>query len=199
MIQFRHLRRWLLFAFIITAFCGMLEWAVQQNYRMSANDPQIQIAEDTARALENGAQPKSIVGNEKIDIAVSLSSFIVIYDAKGHVLATSGILDTTAPQLPSGVLSYAKIHGQDKITWQPKPGVRQAVIVERVDGAQQLFVAVGRSLREVEKRENMLLCGITIGWIVVLAGTTALLWVLRIFAKRMTPRGTTPTETSQMR
>ena len=45
---------WLPFAIIIVIFSGLVYAIVQQNYRQSANDPQIQIAEDLATAISQG-------------------------------------------------------------------------------------------------------------------------------------------------
>jgi hypothetical protein len=41
------IKHWLLVAIIITGFSGLLEATVQQVIRQSADDPQIQMAEDT--------------------------------------------------------------------------------------------------------------------------------------------------------
>ena len=41
--------------------------------------------------------------------------------------------------------------GEDRLTWQPEPGVRSATVVVHYQGAQAGFVMAGRSLREVGK------------------------------------------------
>ena len=60
---------------------------------MGANDPQFQLAEDAARALDDGAQAATLVGSAKVYVAVSLAPFIAIYDRSDTVLATDGQLD----------------------------------------------------------------------------------------------------------
>ena len=54
-------RVWLPFAVIVTAFCGLAYVTVQQALRQGANDPQIQMAEDAAAALDGGAGVDAIV------------------------------------------------------------------------------------------------------------------------------------------
>ena len=58
--------------------------------------------------------------------------------------------------LPAGVLDYVKANGEDRITFQPQPGVRIAAVIVPVSGAKPGFVLAGRSLREVENRIDQL-------------------------------------------
>jgi hypothetical protein len=44
-------------AVLATLCCGLVYALVQQDLRQSANDPQIQMAQDAARALDSGARP----------------------------------------------------------------------------------------------------------------------------------------------
>ncbi len=46
--------------------------------------------------------------------------------------------------------------GEDRITWQPEPGIRSAVVVVHYTGATPGYVMAGRSLREVEWRIDRL-------------------------------------------
>ncbi len=151
------LRHWLPLALVCTALCLLVYGAVQQDLRMGGNDPQIQMAEDTAVALAGGAAVGSVIPTPQIDVARSLAPFVIAYDDSGKVLASSGLLHGQVPALPPGVLDYVRQHGQDRVTWQPEPGVRIAAVVARFDGRQSGSVLAGRSLREVEKRESDLL------------------------------------------
>ncbi len=75
----------------------------------------------------------------------------MIFDNTGQLITTSAQLRQQAPALPPGVLAYARLKGQNRVTWQPEPGVRiAAVVVSFVHG----HVLSGRSLREVEKPED---------------------------------------------
>ena len=166
------LKIWLPTAIVITTLCGLVYLVVQQGMRAAANDPQIQMAEDTARALETGKLPAEVIPADKVEISKSLSPFLMIFDDSDHetAIASSAILDGELPILPPGLLEYVKAHGQDRVTWQPREGVRSALVIERFSGVASGYVVAGRSLREVEIRETNVL------------HETALVWVLAIFA-----------------
>ncbi len=163
-----------LFVFITVAF-GTIYAVTQQNERLSANDPQIQMAEDAAAGLNNGEAFQSVIPPDRVDIAESLSSFIVVYDDSRKPLASSGYLHDEMPDLPAGVFAYTRVNGEDRFTWQPERGVRVAAVVARYNGG---FVVAGRSLREVEKREDWTLLQVVIAWAVsiAIAGVTAYVW-----------------------
>jgi hypothetical protein len=57
--------------------CGPVYAVVQPDLRMGANDPHLQLAEDAARALDGGAQPATLAGSSKVDVAASLAPFVV--------------------------------------------------------------------------------------------------------------------------
>lgn len=157
-------------AFVMTVSAGLVYLAVQQNFRMNANDPQIQLAEDFADQLSAGRTVDSITINASVDMAKSLSSFIFIYDDAGDIIKGSGKVDGQYPVLPPGVLDYTKRLGENRITWQPQPDVRAALVVVRYEGAQPGFVAVGRSLREVEQRVTTLGWQVLVAWLAGLVG-----------------------------
>ncbi len=152
---------------LVTLFFGTVYVSVHQVYRQSANDPQIQIAEDIALRLKNG-QP---VDNYKapadavIDIEKSLAPYLVVYDVDGKPIAGNGILEGALPTLPQGVFEYTKKHMQDRITWQPRKGVRSAIVVQYYEGTTSGFVMIGRSLREVEERIERLTKMVGLAWL----------------------------------
>ena len=59
----------------------MVYIVVQQELRIGANDPQIQLAVDGTRTLAEQQLPDSIVPPGKIDIAQCLSPYIIVFDA----------------------------------------------------------------------------------------------------------------------
>jgi hypothetical protein len=146
------LRHWLPLALVIIASGGMVYIEAQQAYRMNANDPQIQMAEDGAAALAQGTAPEVVAPPAKIDVASSLAPFVMVFDDAGRTLASSGLLNGQDPSLPQGVLDYTRAHGEDRVTWTPVAGVRIAAVVVRAEGNKPGFVLAGRSLREAEKR-----------------------------------------------
>ena len=165
-------RIWLPFVVAISAFCALGYTSVQQAYRQGANDPQIQMAEDAVATLANGGSADAVVPVNQVPVDQSLTPFLIVYDAKGIVLASSATLDGQTPDLPDGVLDSAKQMGEDRITWQPRDGVRiAAVIVPYQNG----FVLAGRSLREVESRVDQLTTFTGLAWLLALAATLAVI------------------------
>ena len=165
-------KAWLPFAVTISAFCLLVYAAVQQAYRQSADDPQIQMANDAVTALSNGHSADSLVPAAKVSIADSLSPFLIIYDSSGNELASSAVLDGVTPALPNGVLDSTKQLGENRISWQPRPGVRIAtVIVSYRNG----YVLAGRNMREVEQREAQVSMFAGMTWILAMLGTLAVI------------------------
>ena len=172
---------WLPFAATITGVCLLTYATVQQNYRQSLNDPQIQMAEDAARALGGGDVPASVVprGVPLIDIATSLSPWIAVYDESHVTLESSAVFWGAPPKPPAGVFEAARGNQgkgtsqpeQNRITWQPESGVRSAIVVQHYAGSRPGYVIVGRSMREVEIREQNLATLVGTAWIALLIAT----------------------------
>lgn len=177
------LKKWLPIAFICTVFALTVDVAIQQNYRQSANDPQIQLAEDDAVLLSQGASTESFDTKNKIDIASSLSPFVIIYNDSynSEPIASSAILDGTIPQAYVGSLATARYFGENRITWEPKNGVRIAAVIKhftnKTTGASG-YVLGGRNLREVEKRETNLTYLVGLGWLASTFGSLLLISLL---------------------
>lgn len=186
------LKKFLPFAIIITALCGLVYWTVQQDLRQLANDPQIQMAEDTAVALSHNAMVGDVVPATKIAMDTSLSPFIIVYDDSGKMLASSVQLNGKTPVLPPGVLDMSQwknaIVGhnltittptnESRFTWQPQDDVRDAVVIVHYSGVRSGYVLVGRSLSEVEKRIEQLSFEVFAAWIAALAATALVLFAL---------------------
>lgn len=167
------MRRWLPLAAVITLLCGLVYLAVQQQLRHYADDPQIQLAEDAAYALEHGASIESQVPEGGVAIERSSAPFITVFDDRGGVVRSSGLLHGRLRELPAGVIEYVRKRGTDRITWQPERGVRIAAIIVRYGGARPGFVLAGRSLREIERRESAVAVQAGIAWVVTLAASLA--------------------------
>ena len=158
-------RYYLLVVIVIIGFYFSLYAVVQQVLRQGANDPQIQMAEDAASKLATGQSAQTIVPVEKVNIATSVAPFMMVFDANGTPIASSAQLNGQTPTIPSGIFDSVRQSGEDRITWQPQDGVRSAVIVTQFKGTSTGFVLAGRSLREVEKREDNILQLLNLGWI----------------------------------
>jgi hypothetical protein len=170
-------RSWLPLAAGLTLATGFAYAAVQQSYRQTANDPQIQLASDGVRALKGGAAAANIVGPTRVDPAFSLAPFTMVFNETEAVAASGVALAEQVPSPPKGVFEYTKQHGIDKFTWEPAGGVRIAAVMQYV-GEGKGFVLSGRSLGEVEKRIErinqltgvalVVMLGVTLGLLIIL-------------------------------
>jgi hypothetical protein len=178
----------------------------QQVLRQGANDPQIAIAGDLEARLESGVAPSAAVpGANGVDIARSLSPFVIVYDDQGRPVASQAVLNGQTPTPPAGVFDYVRQHGEERVSWQPVPGttsnkdeksglnggvtlqrghgVRIAAVIQRVTGPTPGFVLAGRNMREVEAREAQVGQLALLTWIgmmgVILVGTAAYGWWTR--------------------
>ena len=172
------------FAVLATLLGGLVAVVAQQDLRTGADSPQLQLAEDAARALDTGAAAATVTGPATVDIAGSLAPFVVVFDASGHVLATSGRLDGADPAPPAGVLEHAAAGNPNRITWQPRPGVRVATVTVRWSGGR---VMAGRSLREVERRVDVTQELVFLGWAATLVAPA----VACVVAVRLLPASRT--------
>lgn len=158
-------------------------YAIPQHVlRSGLNDPQIQLAGDTAARLEQGVAPNdAIPPNQQIDMARSLSPFVIVYDDQGHPIASQGLLNGSVPTPPPGVFDNVRKNGEERLSWQPvrgsERGVRIATVIQRVNGPHPGFVLAGRNMREVEARiaDVQTMAGLT--WLgmlaLILVGTIA--------------------------
>jgi hypothetical protein len=175
----------LVLAAISTVLALSLYSIPQQVLRQGANDPQLQLAGDLAARLEQGISPSDAVPAGQIDIARSLSPFVIAYDTQGHPLASQAQLNGAIPAPPPGVFDYVRQHGEDRLSWQPilgkAHGLRIAAVVQRVDGPHPGFVLAGRSMREVEARIDQVQTMAGLAWLamlgLILAGTVAFGWL----------------------
>jgi hypothetical protein len=183
----RFLRLWLPIAVAVTLLSVLTFTLVQQDLRQTANDPQIQMAEDTAAALTAGTPVASLVPSERVDVVASLSTFLIVYDNRGQVTASSATLDGKTPALPEGVLTSARSSGEDTVTWEPSSGVRIAAVVVPVKTGGS--VLAGRSLREIEIRESDLLGSTALAWLFILGAVAVTILGIEVLIDRRGRKG----------
>lgn len=174
---------WLPIAVAITALSLLIQVTVQQSYRTSLNDPQQQIAEDTARVIEAGVDPSIFAPKgAATEISSSLSTWMAFYDTTLAPKASTGLLHGVIPTIPAGVFETAKARGSYTVTWQPEPGVRQALVI--VSAGEKGFAVSGRNMRAVEEREGQL------GWLVLVGWAASMLatFLAYIFAEPLVKR-----------
>jgi hypothetical protein len=165
-------KTWLLAVLASAIVIGFSYVAVQQNYRLGANDSLVQNAELLESYLSAGAQPDQLA-NGAVDPTKSLNMFFAITDDNQKPLGGSLQVNGTTPLPPKGVFETAQKKGVDKITWQPAKGARTAIVVKHFKGAKQSgYVVVGSSLREVESHENELTLMTLIAFVALVAVDT---------------------------
>ena len=151
---------------IITVLCGLIYVTVQQSHRTSANDPQLQIALDLKNAIETNRSTVKWMPGDTIEISKSLSVFKTFYNRNGEPVQSTGFLDGQLPRIPKTVLDFTERNRENVVTWQPQSGIRLAMVIESVKSPSIGFVAVGRSLKDVEKRESTLVTMVLVAWLV---------------------------------
>ena len=191
----------LILAALATGLALALYAIPQQVLRQGANDPQIQMATDMASFLDrygvtDGLHQGALLNSGGVvDMAHSLSPFLIVFNDQGQPLGSNVQLGGKTPTLPAGVLAYTRSNREDRVTWEPIPGshaVRIAAIVERVEGNQPGFVLAGRNMREIEARTEQVrqMAGLT--WIgmlgVILFGSLAFGWYTRPRPALKTPQ-----------
>lgn len=152
--------------------------------RSSANDPQIQMAEDAADAISSGHAFENVLPKVRVDISKSLAPYLIIYDNQGHIFSSSATLHGKVPQLPDGVFSETQKRGELRFTWEPLQGVRQAVVLIAYPGVNSGYVLAGRSLREVENRMDDLGIAILAGWITSFIVSFIVVWISVYFLSK---------------
>lgn len=172
---------WIPLAVAITILCGLIYVAVQQSLRQSANDPQIQLVEDIASQLAAGQNPLYFVPPGKIDVSKSLATYILVFDGNGKLIDSSVTVNGKSPSFPQGVFPQTKAKGETRFTWQPVAGIRSAIVMDYYRGSHPGFVAVGRSIKEIEIRENSELQIIVLGWVVAMLASYASLFFVQKF------------------
>jgi hypothetical protein len=182
----RAIAIWLPIAAAVTGLAAIVYGAAQQTLRLTADDPQVALAQRTAARLEAGIAPAGALPAEQVDLAGSLEPFVLIFDATGHLLATSATLHSQVPDYPMGVFDTVRARGEDRVTWQPERGVRNATVALAWRGG---FVVAGRSLRLTEQHIDQIGLVVGAGWL----ATMALVAVAALLAVLLNPPPDWPT------
>ena len=166
---------WLPVAVVATVLAGTSYVVTQQVTRSSADDAPRALAQRAADTLSHGGKPAAVTPGAPVDLATDLGPFLVVYGPDGRVRASTARLDGVMPVVPPGVLAEARQHGIDRVTWQPRPGVREAVIALPWQSATTAGVVVaGASLQPAEARVDQMTMLLLIGWLVAMIGSLAM-------------------------
>ena len=169
----QFLRRWLPVAAAVTILAGTGYAVTQQMQRLGANEVPVLMAEDAAARLDAGASPNEVIPGTQVDMAASLSPWLIVYGSDRKALGGSVRLHGRLPEYPTSAFANAPPGGRDTITWQPEPDVRLVTAIVAFKGG---WVVAGRSLRLVEEREGTALSLSIAGWLaaLLLTGATVL-------------------------
>jgi len=162
-------RRWWVTGAALITIAAFLAWlGYGLSLRNGADRQPLRLAAGAAGQLASGSPPGSVLP-PAINMASSPAPFIIVYDARHHVLASSGRLSGHTPGLPDGVLSWAAAHGRDRITWQPAPGLREAAVIQPYGGPQPGFVLAAQSLQGISGQQRSLTWTIAAIWLAAVA------------------------------
>ena len=157
-------------AVVITAIFGSIYVVAQQVERQGANDAPLRLASQLASTNGSPGATAGAAAGDHVDLAKSLALFYVVYDSTGTPVSGTGYLDGALATLPHGVIEAARATGEDRVTWQPQPGLRFAAVA--IASGANVIVA-GQSLAPSESRTDAVGALLLAAW----AGTIALLAV----------------------
>jgi hypothetical protein len=164
---------WVTLSVLITAAAAGVYVIGQQAGRLGADDVPRAMATRAAEQLSQGMAPAQVVGTSQVDLVADPTPFMIVYDQADHVLASGATVAGEPPTLPSGVLDAAVAGGEHHVSWQPRPGVREAVVaLPWGDGRSSGVVVAGASLQPTESRSRALLGVAAIGWLILISAVT---------------------------
>src|SRR5262245_60649439 len=119
------IKQWLPLAIMLTLAVAAAYSVGQNVIRQSANDPQIQLAEDWAAQIEASTDVTHLSLGAFIDPTKSLASFGIVYNKDGSIANSSAVAPSTMAQ-PAGVFESVEAAADKEVrfTWQPASGAR---------------------------------------------------------------------------
>lgn len=181
----RHILEIIIVFVFITLISLMVYGVAQQMLRQGANNVPVQLAADVINKLESGVSVKSVALPTGIEISKSLSPFVIILDQNKKVLVSSATLNSQIIVIPAGVFDFVARNGEDRITWQPQAGIREAIVVDKYSaGGTSGFVVAGTSLKETESTIDKIGRDVIIGWIIINIFAVTSLALLTLFRKK---------------
>jgi hypothetical protein len=165
---------WVVGALLLTAVGVVVYGVGQQAARRAVDDVPRALLEQARDRLSAGVAPATAVGGPTVDLSTSGAPFLLVYDSGHHLVASTATIAGAVPNLPPGVLDDAVARGEDRVSWQPRANVREAVVATpwRSPTAQRVVVA-GASLAATETRTGALRDRVGVGWLLAELGLTA--------------------------
>lgn len=139
---------WVMIMGLVALCVGTTYLLVQQQGRMSMNDPLISIVQINRAQIAKHVGPSTLAVGVGVDLSIYEGAFITFYGLDKSVIASSATLSDKALKLPTGVLDYVRAHGHSTVTWQPAPGLRFATYTEYVPDFG--YINASQSLKQIE-------------------------------------------------
>ena len=168
--------------FLVTFTCSLVYLIAQQSLRLGANGLPMQFAVETSIKLRDGQSAGNAVPAEKVDISKSLSTFVMVFDINKNLVATSGMMGSSEPKYPKGVLKYDTQKGGNRVTWQPQEGLRFATVAIRYSNG---YIVAARSLSETEKLIEIIGRLVLFAWVACAIFSALALGGIYIFVKKV--------------
>jgi len=166
----RAIAIWLPIAAATTGLTGVVYGVTQQSLRLGADDAGVALALRTTARLDAGESATAAVPADQVELTTSLDPFALVFDSNGRQLASSAALHGQLPTYPPGVFNTLRVQGEDRVTWQPEPGVRSATVAVAWHGG---YVVAGRSLRLTEQHIDQVGQIVVVGWLATLMAIAA--------------------------
>lgn len=164
-ILVRAIAVWVPIAAATTGLAGLVYAAMQQNLRLDADDAAAALALRTAQRLDDGVPATAVLPTEPVELSNTLDPFVMVFDPTGQVLASSATLHSHIPAYPTGVFDVVRKRGEDRVTWQPEDGVREATVSRAWPGG---YVVAGHSLQLTEQHIAQIGLIVVVGWLATL-------------------------------
>ena len=175
-------RFWLAALLVVSLLNGLVYGAMQQVLRLGANDPQIQLAEDTAAQLAAGGAPSEVLPTRTVDIGESLAPYIMVYTEQGQPSAHPPLYMASSPNSPAASSTTCAAGARSVSPGSPTPECAALLSSCPFQAQSAGFVLAGRSLREVERRAEELLWEVAAAWgVMMLVVSAPFLWHYRAF------------------
>ena len=164
------------FALFFSAILLGVSVGYQQYLRRGADRQPMSLVNYVSDRVAHGADPVRLAGAPSREIASaawlrSSNFFAVLYNDAGQPIAGNATLHGSLPHPPTGIFRYARVHGLNKVTWQPEPGVRIATVTKPLPSGG--FILAGQSLIVGEAKDgrfNSLLSWIWLATLTAIVG-----------------------------
>lgn len=148
-----------IFSVVFVSICYSSRTALRQQ----ANDPQVEVTDQVANIIRQGAPLDAIVsGAEQVELSQSDALFVMIFDKDKNLAGSSAVFNGQPLSVPSESFDLAKASGDYRFDWQVSETKKIAAVMKAVDDSS--YVLAGRSLAEFDRRAAVLSQPLWLGW-----------------------------------